>query len=340
MISVPLCNLVKSGNLPLLKEMINDGYDINSKNDDGSSLLMIAVDFNHPEIVDYLLSLGSDVNVINSKDETAVTISLKNNDCIKKVMSSGYIPNYSKLKSPELHDFSAVRNITIINHANKLGWDMNALNALGENILFDAVKSASYLDKLLKRTDGININQKSTKVAGFKIRTPLFEASRLKNLKSVDILLKYNVDINLQFNDKDQCVLMSSDSNPDFYEKILNEKKVDLFIKDKNGFNLLTYSAYREDKEFTLKLINHGLEINNQSKNGVTTLMTLAHQKKIDMIAFMIDQGALVNIEDINKSTVIDIARKTKQTELVANLEKAGLMELTSQDEEYVSMSL
>ena len=65
---------VKDGNRKIIKEMINNGTDINLKDKDGWTALMIATDNNDSKTVDLLVELGSDINLQNDDGQTALML--------------------------------------------------------------------------------------------------------------------------------------------------------------------------------------------------------------------------------------------------------------------------
>jgi ankyrin repeat protein len=60
------------GHIDMVKKYIEDGADVNAKNDDGNTALMMASWNGHIEVVRFLLKNGADVNAKNNDDNTAL----------------------------------------------------------------------------------------------------------------------------------------------------------------------------------------------------------------------------------------------------------------------------
>jgi ankyrin repeat protein len=77
--NVQLVQAAETGNLTGVQNALNDGADVNTKNDLGLTVLMRAsfggyTNGSYAEIVKLLLAKGADINVKNSKGETALVI--------------------------------------------------------------------------------------------------------------------------------------------------------------------------------------------------------------------------------------------------------------------------
>jgi ankyrin repeat protein len=67
-----LINAVKEGNLKKVIDLLENGADVNAKNNDGYTALMTASREGHKEIVELLIKNGADVNVKNNDGGTAL----------------------------------------------------------------------------------------------------------------------------------------------------------------------------------------------------------------------------------------------------------------------------
>ena len=61
-----------SGELETLKLFVQAGYSVDSKSSDGTPAIVNAASFNHPEVVQYLIEAGADVNAVDSVNTTAL----------------------------------------------------------------------------------------------------------------------------------------------------------------------------------------------------------------------------------------------------------------------------
>ena len=96
-----LINEVRSGNLEIVQYLVENGANINAKNDSGSTALMIASYEGKFEVVEYLIEKGANVNAKNNDGLTALdcaTIYFKNE--ISSLMRDK-IPSVEKLFSAD-----------------------------------------------------------------------------------------------------------------------------------------------------------------------------------------------------------------------------------------------
>jgi len=68
----PLMRAALDGNTESVKELINQGVDINQRDDNGRTALMFAVVNRHYETMKVLLEHGADVNATSNKGGTAL----------------------------------------------------------------------------------------------------------------------------------------------------------------------------------------------------------------------------------------------------------------------------
>ena len=94
-----LFDAVKAKNYELVKKLIDEGADVNAKNDEGETALMIASNEGDKEICELLIEKGADVNAKDNEGNTALMyVSLKGDKEICELL----IKNNAEV--PELDD--------------------------------------------------------------------------------------------------------------------------------------------------------------------------------------------------------------------------------------------
>jgi ankyrin repeat protein len=84
-----LCHAIEVKNLELVKSLIMQGVDVNSKNEYGFTLLHTAVLCGSVDVVQYLISKGADVNARNYQDVTPLHCAESNFDVVKCLVAHG-----------------------------------------------------------------------------------------------------------------------------------------------------------------------------------------------------------------------------------------------------------
>lgn len=129
---------VELGNLENARPHIQDIY-INSQNNTGDTLLIVAARKGHTSIVDYLLQCDADVDIGNKAGKTAITIakeSRHNNiaERISKIQRQRAMTSASQcFTAIEKGDIDTVKRLTKT-------LDVNTVNSKGESLLITAVK--------------------------------------------------------------------------------------------------------------------------------------------------------------------------------------------------------
>ena len=88
----PLHRAAEGGNLEILKKLLNNGADVNDKNEgNGNNALMVASEEGHEEIVQELIKRGADVNAINDEQKSALYLASNNGkrDAAAELLAGG-----------------------------------------------------------------------------------------------------------------------------------------------------------------------------------------------------------------------------------------------------------
>ncbi len=71
--------IIASPSTEIIQHVLNYGYDINYKDDDGNSLLHFAAMSFYPETVRFFISKGLDLEAVNKMGETPLFVAAKKN---------------------------------------------------------------------------------------------------------------------------------------------------------------------------------------------------------------------------------------------------------------------
>lgn len=69
-VSTSLCDWAVEGNLEKIKELLNEGVDINFQDEEGRSALHMACDREHLNIVEFLLQNNANINIQDNEGNT------------------------------------------------------------------------------------------------------------------------------------------------------------------------------------------------------------------------------------------------------------------------------
>jgi ankyrin repeat protein len=178
--------------LPIVRLLIEHGADVNSQDDEGSSLLHIAAQIGDHEAASLLLSHGADVKATdsaNAQDEnrsTALHISSNNGDIdlVRLLLDNEAEVNHrDKHGSTPLHLASAKGKHSVVKLLVERGAGVNALDNTNSTPLHLASSDGYYDVVVLLMKHGANVNARDSENS-----TPLDLASAKGRLKVVELL--------------------------------------------------------------------------------------------------------------------------------------------------------
>ncbi|KAJ5093645.1 hypothetical protein N7456_009506 [Penicillium angulare] len=85
----PIQHAVQRGYVSIVKRLLAAGADVNTGVKDGDSLLMIAIDRNHFQILDVLIAAGASVNVLDNPSPLEIAASHGNVTILNKLLAAG-----------------------------------------------------------------------------------------------------------------------------------------------------------------------------------------------------------------------------------------------------------
>lgn len=273
-----------------------DPAKINRRDENGNSLLHMAVRAGNIEIVKYLVSRNADVNIENSRNETPLQLAVNESslEIVKYLISHGAdVGVKDNFNKTPLHNAVIEGEIELVKFIVSQGPDLNAKDNSRESPLFIAIRHnrldiANYLI-----SQGAELNSKDN--TG---RSPLHEAVVNGHFDLVKNLILQGADIN---------------------------------AKDRYDIYPLHDAANEGKLEITKYLVSHGAEVNVRGVAalawhpfnrtlGCTPLHLAANKGHLEIVKYLISHGADLNIKNNDDNTPLDLAEKRQHKEIVAFL--------------------
>lgn len=117
-------SIIKQGKLDDLKKLIDGGVDVNAVNENKETLLMIATDWNHPVLVEYLLQMGADKDLEGPENKKAIDYA--QNQLLKSLIQ-GISPSPDDV-APYLFESMRSLNLELLEFCFKYDVELNELN--------------------------------------------------------------------------------------------------------------------------------------------------------------------------------------------------------------------
>ena len=320
----------KSNNIDLVSKLILENNDINKKDNNDLTPLMISIMENNWECVLRLLECKNiEVNIMNKNNETPLFYMINNFIQQREVYfqllkHDAYINDkdinnksfYKKFINNDdlIHVFNDV-DIIIKNN------DKNTIKRYSPLIFAITINDTNLLEKFLEYH--VNPNKKDNN----NQETPLLFAIKNNNLEAIKILVKYNVDYKT---DKQRILEITSNNKKEellsYIYELENVDKNKIYYCTNDP--LLIFKACKnEDIEGIKNMINNKnikFDINIKNDEGLTPLIFSIKNKKYKSAEYLIDNCNDINynMQSPEKKSIIDFFIDNKTQNRYNLLEK------------------
>ena len=263
-------------NLNITKHLVKLGADVHTKTGDNKeNILMLALRRGaNYEKIEYILSLGIDVNEMSGNQYPAICFAAQYNpyvDVLELLVQKG-----ADIKFSPAHDKNA-------------------------NLLFCAAENTNeeIIDYLINK--GLDVNAVSKEG-----RTPLLVSAVNSNLSVFAKLLEKGADINVLDNNKCNLLHVAAEfnDNPALVDFLLKTGRFGLYDRDVLGRSPILAATHNKNIDVIKYFIALGGNIKDKDNSGCTALMYALmyadedNEKNLEMAKFLIEQGVEINNKD------------------------------------------
>ncbi|MFW6308879.1 MAG: ankyrin repeat domain-containing protein [bacterium] len=293
---------VSFGNVNAVELFLEGGMDVDTKNEQGETALMIAVKEDLKEVAEVLIDNGADLSVTDENGRTALSLAVQeeNFDMVEYLLDEGAEINY-----------------TDDDGRTPLSWarDEEMAQLLIEN--------------------GADIEEPDE--GG---HTDLMKAARRGQTGTVEVLLNEGLGVNETDNDGQHSLIYVAsyfkEEHPEMIELLIDEG-AEVNHTDDDGRTALHWAVEKGHIETIEILLENGAEINIQDDEGDTPLIIAApmHQDKyLEIAEILLDADADPEITDKEDRTALDWAESNGTQEMENLLREAMGMEVEEEAEE------
>lgn len=279
--------------------------DLDYQDSDGKTVLMHAIINGFYYGVDKLLQRGADVNLIDKQSANALIYcaQISHIKYMKQIAEKTTDINYKAIGfggNTALHFLVAnTREIMFASELNNELQDANQVYIGGQKlVVVDADITLAGLGGI-RLSDGYTVNQEKT-------------------LRVIKFLTTKGADINNQ-NDQGQTPFFLACIHQLKYlaHKLIDNYKLDFSLVDIHGYNILLWSLEIKDITLVKKIIEQGIDINQQDKQGNTALFWAAKYLLPDIVNLLFNTYDAIDIPNENGNTAWDIATLNSQQNLI-----------------------
>ena len=311
-----------------------DAASVNGRfNDDtNDTLLLRAATNGHDKIVDLLLVNHADVNGKNKDLFTALMVA-SFNECHKIVIE--LINHHADVNAQDKSRTTALMFATLngrhkhvkalLNHDA----DVNAQNNDGTTALMFATLNGHHkiATELLNHHADVNARNKDG-------NTALLFATVNGYHKIVIELLNYHADVNAQNNDKTSALMFATlNGHHEIVIELINHH-VDVNAKDKDGTTALMFATLYEHNEIVTELLNNHADPNIQANDGLTALMIAGRHGHNQVVIELCNHNADVNLQHSDGNTVLHSVLLRNVTDSTINIVKLFLSDTKNLEKE------
>ncbi len=335
------------GQLEKVKAFIKDGADVNAKDAFGCTVLHWAVLANSPEVAEFLIAEGVDLNAKDNTESAPITVA-NGLTMIKLLISKGadVDTKATRHKRTRLQMACSTGEKGIVEFLIGQGADIQATDDRGREPLHQAAAGGHVDIAELLIAKGADLNVRAGNSA-----TPLWEAASYGKADMVKFLLAKGADISVadrrgqtplqvakrrghaevvnilrQHGATETLHGAAASGDVDTVKRWLS-RGADVNAQSETGETPLHLAAAQGRKAVVEILIEKGADVNARSRNGRTPLWLAALAGHMDLVRFLVAKGADVNIADNRGRMPVDIARQRGRNEVVDILSQHGAKE-------------
>jgi len=288
------------GNYDELRQKLDEGLDVNSRDAVGDTFLHNAAWKGHLEGVELLLSHKSDVNALNGRKRTPLhqSIFLGHTEIAKLLISNGaeVNPNDASGRTP-------------------LDWAV----LLDRRDLIDLLLSHGGNETSPSLRKKLTGNPEEEASADEK---DIHTAAIKGDIDSVVEILENGMDINSKDEDGFSVLHYAISEDRLNVAKYLISNGADVNSLNDNQNSPLHLAAYEGNIKSAALLIKNRARLDLLNEKNETPLLLATEEEFIDMVKLLVSKGADVN--EGFRTTPLDVARKLKDDSIASFLEKNG----------------
>ena len=318
----PLYHASSEGIYWLVKELIENGADINAKGGEYGHALQAAAYSGHLDIVTLLLKKGADINAEGGIYGHAFQAAAYSGhlDIVTHLLEKGANINAnSGYYGHALQAAAYIGHLHIVTHLLEKGANINAKGGIYGHALQAAAYSGHLDIFILLLETGANINTK-----GGYYGHALQAAAVSGHLDIVTLLLEKGANINAEGGIYGHTLQAAACFGHLDIVKLLLEKGANINAKGGIYGHALQAAAYSGHLDIVTLLLKKGADINAKGGEYGHALQAAAYSGHLDIITYLLEKGADINAEGGEYGHVLQAALAGEDLDIIALLLENG----------------
>ena len=310
----------QNGHSEIVSILLRANADPSIAKKHGWTPLMIASQNGHKETIDLLIDAKSDVNVQANDGMTTIFIASQNghSEVVSTLLEANADPSIAKNGWTPLMIASQNGHKDTVDLLIDAKADVNVQNNNGATPLYIACQNghSEVVSILLKANASTDLS-----IAKKNGWTPLMIASHNGHKDTVDLLIDAKADVNMQTGDGATALYVASENGHSEVISILLKANADPSIaKYVYGWTPLMIASQNGHKDTLDLLIDAKVDVDVQANNGMTALYIASHNGHSEVVSILLKANADPSIAMKNGWTPLMIASRNGHKDTVSLL--------------------
>ena len=303
---------IKNNNMYITRLLLDHKINMYQLNKFGDNILKLIVYLGYNSILKLILDYGYD---INTKDDRGCTIlmSILFNPAYNHIWfdTSSHSQDL-KITSYNTQNYTNLSTIKML-----LKYNINTSHVISyANNMFDLcvkIKSLTLISFIFDNLIDVNVTDYNNQ----NILLYYLKNNYTISIKFLKYLISKSINLDQIDKFNNNAIMLSIKNNKPLISKLLISQDINLNYVDKDGNNALINSIFIKNIDLIKTLLQKNIDINHTNNNIDTALMTASRLEEILIVKILLEHDANISIENKNNHTALDIAIFVNNTDLI-----------------------
>jgi ankyrin repeat protein len=303
------------GHETVVEALLDSGAEIESKDENGQTPLLLAANDGHETVVKVLIEANAETESKDKDGQTPLSRAAeKGHETIVKML----IEAKADVKSKDMGSrtplcWAAMKGCkAVVETLLKVNAEIESRDSCGQTSLSKAAEQGH--DTIVQILLEANADVESRDM---RSRTPLYQAARKGRKAVVEALLKVNAEIESRDSCGQTSLSQAAERGHEAIVKMLLEAKADIESRDRWGRTPLWWAATQKSEAVVKTLLKANAEIESKDKSGRTSLSRAAEGGKEDVVKLLLKADAQIESTDKNGQTPLSWAAEKGKSVVV-----------------------